>query len=160
MLQSLKAVERLTSSKTFRSSVVQMRSEARVIRLIEDSGVDVKSRLSASDIMEPVPMTLARETPIFEAVDALARVTDEGLPVVDDKGRLVGELTTKEVLQLGMPRYMNLLMNPEMLNEFEPFENYFTQGPKMTVGDICRHDFGAVSAETPIVASSSLQGRM
>ena len=152
MLQTLAAIARLLSSKAFVSTVTGVRSPSRLIRLIEESGVEVKGSLCAADIMEPLEPSLRLDTSLADAVDALVASRDEGLQVVDDKGKLTGEITTREVLILGMPKYMDLLSNPEMLNAFEPFENYFLKEHKLHVRDICRRDFVAVTPSTPIVS--------
>ncbi len=151
MLQTLAAISRLLMSKAFRSAFRGIRAPGRLIRLIEESGVDVKRTLTAGDIMEPIDFSVTMDTPLPEAVETLGKSKDEGLPVIDDKGHLVGEITSKEILVLGMPKYMDLLSNPEMLNAFEPFENYFRNGAKTTVRDICRRDFVTVAPTDPIV---------
>jgi CBS domain-containing protein len=76
--------------------------------------------------------------------------------VLDDRGRLTGELTTREILMVGMPKYMELLSNLEMLNAFEPFENYFLNEHKLLVRDICRRDYAWVEPTTPIVRVAHL----
>ncbi len=151
LVQTAAAISRCLASKTFLASLKGLRSPGRVIRLIEESGVDVKTTLVASDIMEPIATPLKLDTLLHEAVFALAEARDEGLPVFDDKDRLVGEITTREVLLMGMPKYLDLLSNPDMLNAFEPFENYFSNEHTTRVRDICRRDLPIVRPNTPIV---------
>lgn len=151
MLQTLAAVARLLKSKETRTALLQVKSPARLIRLVEDSGIDVKKTLVAADIMEPLPATINQDALLNKAVDTLVEVPDEGVAVVDDQGKLVGELTSKELLTLGMPRYMDLLINPMMLENFEPFENYFRQENVLRVRDLCRRDVIAVEPNMPIV---------
>ncbi|MCE5229469.1 PTS sugar transporter subunit IIA [bacterium] len=151
MLQTLSAVARLLKSKETRTALLQVKSPSRLIRFIEDSGIDVKKTLVAADIMTPLPATINQDAILNKAVDTLVEVPDEGVAVVDDQGRLVGELTSKELLTLGMPRYMDLLTNPMMLENFEPFENYFRQENVLRVRDLCRRDVIAVEPNMPIV---------
>ncbi|MEN6626264.1 MAG: PTS sugar transporter subunit IIA [Candidatus Sumerlaeia bacterium] len=151
MLQTLAAVARLLKSKETRQALVAVKSPGRLIRLVEDSGIDVKKTLVAADIMAPLPATLNQDAMLNKAVDILVDVPDEGVAVVDDQGRLVGELTSKELLTLGMPRYMDLLVNPMMLENFEPFENYFRQENVLRVHDLCRRDVISVEPNMPIV---------
>lgn len=151
MLQTLAAVARLLKSKETRTALLQVKSPARLIRFVEDSGIDIKKTLVAADIMEPLPTTINQDAMLNKAVDTLVEVPDEGVAVVDDQGKLVGELTSKELLTLGMPRYMDLLVNPMMLENFEPFENYFRQENVLRVRDLCRRDVIAVEPNMPIV---------
>lgn len=156
MLQTLAALARLTSSKSFTSSIQGIRSASRFIRLVEESGAEVKLTLTAGDIMEPIERTLDLDTSLVEAIDALAKAPDEGLPVLDDRGNLTGEITTKEFIQLGMPKYMELLANPDMLESFEPFENYFANEQRLRVRDICRRDFIGVPPSEQILRVAHL----
>lgn len=151
MHQTVAAIQRRLASKRFIDSVMGIRLEGRIVRLIEESGVDVKSTLSAGDIMEPIEKSVTLETGLAEAVAALAEAQHEGLPVLDDKQRLVGELTSREVLLLGMPKYMDLISDPKMLNEFEPFENYFSSESEMKVRDVCRRDVQVVHPSASII---------
>jgi mannitol/fructose-specific phosphotransferase system IIA component (Ntr-type) len=151
MLQTLATLTRLVSLKPFTSGVRGVRSASRLIRQIEESGVEVKRTLCAADIMEPIEGSVGLDTGLPDAISILHRAPDEGVPVLDEKGQLVGELTTREVLVLGMPKYMDLLSNPEMLNAFEPFENYFKRESEVRVRDICRRDFPTVAPNEPIV---------
>lgn len=151
MLQTLAAITRLLGQKAFVSAIRNVNAPNRAIRLIMESGQDVKKHVTASDVMEPIQHSVDLDMPLTDAVNVLAQAPDEGLPVIDGRGKLVGELTSKEILTLGMPKYMDLLTNPEMLNSFEPFENYFRNEKKARVRDICRRDFIHVTPSTPIV---------
>jgi CBS domain-containing protein len=156
LLQTLAALRRLASTRSFAPAAEGVRSTARLIRVIEESGLDVKRTLTARDIMEEVQYSLDLDTTMVEAVDLLSKARDEGLPVVDGRGHLTGELTTREVLLVGMPKYMELLSNLEMLNAFEPFENYFLNEHKLLVRDICRRDYTWVEPSAPIVRVAHL----
>lgn len=156
LLQTLATLRRLASTRGFAHTAESVRTAGRLIRVIEESGLDVKRGLTARDIMEDVQFSLDLDTSMIEAVDLLSRARDEGLPVVDSRGHLTGELTTREVLLVGMPKYMELLSNLEMLNAFEPFENYFLNEHKLRVRDICRRDYTWVEPTAPIVRVAHL----
>lgn len=151
MLQAMAAIARLIGTQSFLHGVHNAKAPGRIIKLIEESGIEIKRNLTAGDIMEPVTHKVTLDTPITEAVNTLTEAHDEGVPVMDEKGHLVGELTTREILLLGMPKYMDLMVNPEMLNAFEPFENYFVMEGKTHVRDICRRDFVTVPPEELVV---------
>ncbi len=145
MIQTLAGLERLLTTQKAAQTLRSAKSAGKIHRLIEESGIEVKHSLTVGDIMEPVCHSVTMDTPLRQATEILARARDEGVPVLNEKGKLAGELTTRELLILGMPKYMDLLANPEMLNAFEPFENYFRNEDTMSVRDICRRDF--VTAE-------------
>jgi len=45
-------------------------------------------------------LTVAKDTPIYEAVEVMAKNNITGVPVVEDGMKLVGILTEKDVLSL------------------------------------------------------------
>ena len=56
--------------------------------------------LEAKDIMTEEVISVKKDTPIFEAVELLAKNSVTGIPVVEDDMTLVGILTEKDVLRL------------------------------------------------------------
>ncbi|MCL5270756.1 MAG: PTS sugar transporter subunit IIA [bacterium] len=156
MLQTMAAIARLLKSKKIKQAMIGVRSAGRLIRLIEDSGIDVKKTLVAQDIMSPITHQVTANTILAKAVDLLVDAPDEGIPVVNDHGKLIGELTSRELLTLGMPKYLDLIVNPGMLDSFEPFENFFQNENTMTVREVCRRDVITVEPNTSIVQVTHL----
>lgn len=56
--------------------------------------------LKAKDIMTKNALTVKKDTPIYEAVEAMAKNNITGVPVVEDDMKLVGILTEKDVMNL------------------------------------------------------------
>jgi len=56
--------------------------------------------LKAKDIMTRNVLTVKKGTPIYEAVELMAKNNITGIPVVEDGMKLVGILTEKDVLNL------------------------------------------------------------
>ncbi len=56
--------------------------------------------LKAKDIMTANALTVKKDTPIYEAVEVMAKNNITGVPVVEDNMKLVGILTEKDVLNL------------------------------------------------------------
>ena len=56
--------------------------------------------LKAKDIMTRNVLTVKKGTPIYEAVELIAKNNITGIPVVEDGMKLVGILTEKDVLNL------------------------------------------------------------
>lgn len=156
MLQTLAAIARLLKSKESRQALLNQRNPSRALRIIEDTGIDVRRTLVAADIMTPVEHKVSVDTVLARAVDVLVAAPDEGIPVLDKQGRLVGELTSKELMVLGMPSYVGLLTNSALLDNFEPFENFFQHENHMTVREICRRDVVQVPPNAPVVQISHL----
>jgi len=151
MLQTLAAVARLISSPKRREALANVKTPARVLKIIEESGVDVKKMLCANDIMNPVGISAQSDMPLSRAMDLLLDSEDEGIPVVGKDGEFVGELAASEIISLGLPKYMDLMENPAILGNVEPFEQFFQKERFLHVKDLTRKETMEVEPDTPVV---------
>lgn len=67
--------------------------EAFARRLLADN-----AHLTAADIMEAAPITLSEDSHLLEAEALIKENTVNALAVVDEQGRVVGEITRKAIL--------------------------------------------------------------
>ena len=61
-------------------------------------GGDTSSQVPVSEIMEPNPITIRRETPSLEAIKLMEANKISCLPILDDHGRLVGIVTDNDFM--------------------------------------------------------------
>lgn len=52
------------------------------------------------EIMSPIVLSVGEHTPVDEAIGIMLINKITGLPVVDDKGQIIGVLTEKDVIGL------------------------------------------------------------
>ena len=62
--------------------------------------------MKAKDIMTKKVISVSPDTNAQEALDLLLKMEISGLPVIDDKNKLVGMFTEKEVLSAILPSYV------------------------------------------------------
>ncbi len=151
MLQTLAAVARLVSSPLTRQALLNVKNPSRALKIIEESGVDVKKTLSANDIMSIPGPTVKLDTPLTHAMELLADSPGESVPVVGDAGELIGELNSTDIIGLGLPKYMNLMENTAPLGNIEPFEQFFQKERFLKVGDLIDRMPMKVEPDTPVV---------
>lgn len=156
MLQALAAVARLCHTKEMREALRCAKAPARIIKQIEESGIDVKSTITAADVMVPPPATLQPEIRLNEAIGVIIASPGDGLPVTDSQGKLLGELSSVEILAIGLPKYVDLLKDDSFLSQFEPFENYFRQEKQLTVRDVMTREILTAEEDTPIIKITNM----
>jgi len=139
MLQTMAAIQRLLAEEPA-STLASIRSPAKLIRHIEDSGIDVKKVVMAADIMSPETAFLSPEMPLAEAVRALVAARAEVAVVQDAEGNFLGEVNALDILAVGIPKHLGLLPDPSLLDQFEAFEKYFESEGCVTVGAIMKKD--------------------
>lgn len=156
MLQALAAVSRLCHSKEHRDALRQIKSPGRILRMIEETGIEVKDTICASDIMHEAFPSLKPAMVLVDAVKVMAAPVAAGspdcdvLPVTDEAGELLGELSGADLLKTGLPHYVELLSDDAFLDNFEPFERFFSQRLKLTVEEIMDREIIATPADCPI----------
>ena len=73
---------------------------ARVSELDAGDAEDVNKHFSVESIMTHNPTTIHHDEKISEAIDILADAQFRSLPVVDDKGYIVGILSNKDLVKI------------------------------------------------------------
>ena len=151
MLQTMAAIARLVQIQENRKALVSTTSAARLLRILEESGIEVKKAVVAADLMNPAPVVLRPDMMLRQAVAALGANREEALPVVDEaSGELLGEVSARMVLQVGLPKYMKLVTDPQILSDFEPFEAFYRREDELPVEDVMGGDIVRLAPETPI----------
>jgi len=156
MLQTLAAVARVCHAREIRETIWRTKSPARIIKQIEESGIDVKSTITAADVMVANPPSLRPDMPLAEAIGQIIDSPDDGLPVTDAQGKLLGELSSIEILAIGLPKYVDLLKDDTFLTQFEPFENYFRQETQLTVRDVMTREILTAEDDAPIIKITNM----
>ena len=107
--------------------------------------------MKASDVMTRNVVTVARETPVAQAIRLMLDNNVSGLPVLDDTGKVVGILTEGDLLRRSetgtekhRPRWLEILMGPGRMGG----EYVRTHGRK--VEEIMTSDLVSVTRETPL----------
>lgn len=155
-LRVLSAITQLLRDQQMRSNILQAASAREILQIIEKSGVKVEEKLKVKDIIKPVSAVVTRETRLKEAVDLLFKHQALELPVVDEQGKLIGEIFIDNVLKAGLPDYLFQMDNVQFLDGFEPFEHFLQRETELTVGDVMSRAVGVVEGDASIVQAALL----
>lgn len=98
-LQLVGAFARLLSHSNVVETVLEQPNAEALARLPAFRSAEVPEQLIVRDIMTERPKTVAPATPLRDAAMQLIRTGVEGLPVIDDDGRLIGMLSERELLR-------------------------------------------------------------
>ncbi|MGE4285818.1 MAG: PTS sugar transporter subunit IIA [Phycisphaerae bacterium] len=93
-------------------------------------------QILAKDVMRPVNITVN----INDSVQAAARTMHlshkDILPVLDDEGKLLGEVSCLDIFSYGIPDFFNQLQTVSFVKHIDPFEKYFKYQKELLVKDI------------------------
>ena len=103
------------------------------------------SKLSIKDIMTPDPVLVKADTPLVEAARVIAEHSFDGVPVVDEKKRLVGILTEYDLISkssaVHLPTFQVILQNLRVLQaDKSQFQKEVEEIMSLTVEDVMNSD--------------------
>ncbi len=156
MLQTLAAIARLCHRREIRQNLKKCKAPARILRLIEESDVEVKRVVTAGDAMRSCPYVLSMEADLSDALKMLIKSSESALPILNDDGRFYGVITPADMFKLGLPKYLDILSDTEFLTNFEPFEQVLANEKKMKAYEIASTEPPRMAANAPILQVAHL----
>jgi PTS system nitrogen regulatory IIA component len=134
------------------SSYFQHADDAQLIYdYLKTHDVDLKLSVSASDIMTQPRTRLQEDTSLEDVTHLMYKYKEACLSVVDPEGRLVGQVTTDDVFQFGMPEFFQQLQSVSFVRNFNPLEKYFQHEDDLTARDIMSTDFAALPPTATLI---------
>lgn len=154
MLQTLSAIARLSMNRDTIEAILHVRTPQRALRLIWETGIEVKKTILVRDVMEPKPPTLKEDMTLREAIEQMARSPVDASPVVGEDDELLGEVTLRDIIRLGLPEYIDFLEDTGFVENFEPFENFFRQERKLLVEQVYTTDVATIEPDRLIAEAA------
>ncbi|MFP4382147.1 MAG: CBS domain-containing protein [Candidatus Sumerlaeia bacterium] len=150
MLQTMSSISRLVSNEANRKALVSTTTSQRIKGIIEETGIEVKRAIIAADLMNPPEFTIKPDMTLRDVVRVMVKCKEEGLPVINEEGELLGDLSTRMVIEVGLPKYMKMITDPNVLSEFEPFEAFYKKEDSLTAEEVMNREVLRLAPETPV----------
>jgi CIC family chloride channel protein len=129
----------ITGKTTIYRSQVQSRTESPAHR--SEYSIPLLQKLFVKDAMTKKVITTAPNSPLSEIAGIMAKNGIKGVPVLDDKGRLVGMVALTDVLQINPDQRAATMVGSVMTKELVttiPDESLYVAFDKMTNNQIGR----------------------
>lgn len=118
---------------------------------IKNAEVEIDGKIVAEDVQSPELHPVNPKDTLEEVASRLIIEDRTGLPVVED-GRFLGEITERELIEFGMPKYISVMQDLNFLTVGEPFEEYLVNEKTATIEGLYRKtDVIIVDKKTPIM---------
>ena len=127
---------KLLSDPAVNSYFLQAPDSQTIYNYLSTHDVDLKLSVSASDIMTQPRVKLKEDTSLEDVTHLMYKHKEACLAVVDAEGKLVGQITTDNVFQFGMPEFFQQLQSVSFVRNFNPLEKYFQHEGTLTAKDI------------------------
>lgn len=150
-LRTLAAFAKLFMEEKNRERILSLQSGRRIIEFIASTGIRVKERLTAKDIMTKDVVSVSPDDVVKTAIDKLFKYNLTGLPVVDGAGRVAGEITGRDIIKIGLPEYFSMIRNVSFLPDYAPFAKLLKDEGTILVRDAMHTDVVTVSEDASVI---------
>lgn len=120
--------------------VKESQSPQEIFDLIKSAEVEIDGKITAEDVLSPDVTSVKPTDTLEEIAKKLILEGRIGLPVLDDSGNFLGEITEKELIEFGMPKYMSVMQDISFLTVGEPFEEYLKKEKITTIEHLYREE--------------------
>jgi nitrogen PTS system EIIA component len=151
-LQTLSGLANFARRPGILDQVASVRSTSELIKLIEESEIDVKKALTVADIMSHNVVTVLPDEPLRHVANIMFKYNFDGVPVVDSNGIFIGDVSGKELLKSALPDYEKVIANHQ---ELEPFEELLRHEDHLLVKDVMKRDVAIISEDALAVEAAA-----
>lgn len=120
-----------------------------LVKVFSKSGILVRRELVAKDIMHRNLITVRPATTLKEIANLLFKHKIPGMPVVDKAGRVLGEVTEKELITAAVsPEHRKARKTKKILPD--PFETLVSKEDDITARNLMSKKFVTAKENTPV----------
>ena len=130
-----------------------LKNPEEILKAVQEADIEIGHKITAEDVLSPNIVPVYPESTLEEVAKRLIIEHASGLPVVDKNGKFLGEITEKELIEFGMPKYLSLMKDLNFLTVGEPFEEYLVNEKTTTIEKIYRpkNDIIILDKKAPIM---------
>lgn len=152
MLKLISTIMNLVSNTELLQFIKNENDKDDIIKKIKDSNIEVSENVTAEDVMEKNIEPILLTNTLHEVARKFVLEKITGLPVVDENNQFIGEITERELIEYGMPKYASLMNDLAFLNIGEQtFELYFKNEHLIMVKDLYRKNALAVDKNASVI---------
>ena len=137
MLKLIPEINKLFLNKEFRIALEEKKIEKEdFVEIIKKYERESSDGLEAEDIMRKEILPVKVDDIIGDVVARMAKDKIDAIPVVDNTGKFLGDITEEEIIMYSLPKSAAYLRDLDFLRNSEQFEQYFKNEKKLTIGEI------------------------
>lgn len=137
-LNSLSSMLKFSQKTEVYEKALATTSPREFLDLVAAQDYNLVKVVTVEDLITSAPVTVKAGQTLAELIDLFHHHDLSYAPVVDDDGRLVGEVALGDVLKAGFPNFTAQVGNLKFLKTFEPFETLLRQEDTLRVKDLMK----------------------
>jgi mannitol/fructose-specific phosphotransferase system IIA component (Ntr-type)/CBS domain-containing protein len=144
-LKIMSQFSRMLADETKRRAILTAKTPDELRRVVAEENLRIDQPILARDIMRAPGQSVPPKTPINKVAQLMSNAHLVVVPVVDESGRIVGDITADHLFRYGLPDFFTQLKSISFIAEFEPFEAYFKAERSVSAGELIEKPAGMVS---------------
>ncbi len=105
-LKLLSAFSKIFKSDVHMQNIVQSRTPESVVSYLNATGIRLLGDISLHDLVDPPDRTLSPNDSVEYALELLVEDTNAPVPVVDEDGNLVGEISNRDIVKASLQDFV------------------------------------------------------
>jgi CBS domain-containing protein len=158
-LHILQSIVKISKDAKFFQKLVTAKTNKEFYSFILESDFFVKRAISVDDVMNSNIFTVTRDMSLEELSDQFTENDLGYFLVVDDDGKLIGDVSVLDYLMAGFPAFTHSLKNLKFVKSFEPFERLLNDEASIKVEAIMKPVEVYVKPTTNIIEAVFLMNK-
>ncbi|MCQ9627963.1 PTS sugar transporter subunit IIA [Cetobacterium somerae] len=147
ILKIMSGISKLAmKNKVILDRIIEEKNPVEIIKILEAANIEVDHNITAEDLMTNVPKPVKETNTLEDIAKIIIMEKVSGIPVVDKNNNFLGEITERELIAFGMPKYTTILNDLNFMTVGEPFENYLINEKTTTIEELYRRE-GVVTVD-------------
>ena len=147
ILKIMSGISKLAmKNKVILDRIIEEKDPIETIKILEAANIEVDHNITAEDLMTNVPKPVKETNTLEDIAKIIIMEKVSGIPVVDKNNNFLGEITERELISFGMPKYTTILNDLNFMTVGEPFENYLINEKTTTIEELYRRE-GVVTVD-------------
>jgi mannitol/fructose-specific phosphotransferase system IIA component (Ntr-type) len=150
-LNALAKIAESSKSEEVMKKLLAAETPHQFVEIFEQAGYMVKKDLTVADIMTTNVVTLKKNATLKELTDLMYAKHLRYVPIVDDTGKLVGEIGVIDLIKAGIPDYAFRIGSLQFLSELEPMTELLLKEDKISVESIMNKNPVSLKPNTSVI---------
>lgn len=155
-LQTLSGLAMFARMPETLQALIKAGSPKAVMEVIDKSDIKVQKILTVGDVMTADPVTVTRDKTLKDVANLFFEKKIRSVPVVDENGRLVGEITANELLKFALPNYKSFIANIANIPQIESFEELLRNEHNARVSNFMKAKPVTIEMDAPVIEAAAL----
>jgi mannitol/fructose-specific phosphotransferase system IIA component (Ntr-type)/CBS domain-containing protein len=155
-LQTLSGLAAFAREPQTLPALMQAKSPEEIISIMDKSDIEVKKIITVGDVMTSDPVTITPDRNLKDVANLFFEHKISCLPVVDHRGKLIGEITGTELLKFALPNYKSFIANIANIPEIESFEELLHKEHSAKVSNFMKKNPVVVDRDAPVIEAAAL----